>query len=87
MATADSKPMTKFESFLFSVTRIFALCGSVAVILGIAFLAFKLIASGGTSSISYAEVAKMMTPATNATGTSPAVEESNAVAIPDEPDW
>lgn len=86
MNNGEQGTVSVFEKLVFSATRVFALCGAAAVIIGIGVLGLKLLFPGEQTTVSYAEVTNMMA-ATSSPSDSEAENtpsETATVAIPDD---
>jgi hypothetical protein len=89
MSNGEKRTASGFEKFVFAVTRVFALCGAAAVVIGIVILAMRLLSPGGNTTVSYTEVANKMAAtiksADSDTETEPSKPTAATVAIPDDP--
>lgn len=88
MSNGEKRTVSGFEKFVFAVTRVFALCGAAAVVIGIVILAMRLLSPGGNTTVSYTEVANKMAAtiksADSDTETEPSKPTAATVAIPDD---
>lgn len=89
MSNTEKKTVSWFEKkFVFSITRIFALCGAAAIVISIVVLAMKLFEPSERKTVTYEEVSmvlsvKMDDTQSDAEG-SPTAPSVAAIPIPDD---
>lgn len=68
MINGEKRSISKFETLVFSITRVFAIGGAAVVVIGIIFFGIKLLFPGGSTAVSYSEVARKMAATTGSYG-------------------
>jgi hypothetical protein len=81
MSNEEKKTVSDFEKFVFGVTRVFALCGAVAVVIAIIILAMALLSPGTHTNVSYSEIANEMAASGKLSASEPEAE-AELVPIP-----